>query len=299
MKKLSAIIIFIVLSISPFCAFAEDASLQSAVMKVLSLHEQKRPPGPMDWLARHPEKPQSFEVYIQSNPVKPDTERKYIYIALIGDFDEQRLTMIQKTAQFMEVYFATEVKFIDPIAADQIPASAKRIHPQTQDEQILSTYVIEEVLIPRKPQDAFCLIAFSVSDLWPGDGWNFVFGQASMEDRVGVWSIYRNGDPYKSEEDYRLSLLRTLKTGIHEVGHMYSLPHCVFYECLMNGTNHLQERDQRPLWLCPLDLMKLGYNVKFDLLERYQQLEKLSREFGLLKEAEFYEKSIRLIQPSR
>ena len=37
------------------------------------------------------------------------------------------------------------------------------------------------------PKDAFAFVAFTSSDLWPGEGWNFVFGQASMEGRIGVW----------------------------------------------------------------------------------------------------------------
>lgn len=39
------------------------------------------------------------------------------------------------------------------------------------------------------------MIAFTNADLWPGEGWNYVFGQASLADHVGVWSIHRYGDP--------------------------------------------------------------------------------------------------------
>ena len=39
------------------------------------------------------------------------------------------------------------------------------------------------------------MLAITAFDLWPGPGWNFVFGQASLTERVGVWSMARNGDP--------------------------------------------------------------------------------------------------------
>ena len=39
------------------------------------------------------------------------------------------------------------------------------------------------------------MISFTSTDLWPGEDWNFVFGQASFEKPVGVWSLHRLGDP--------------------------------------------------------------------------------------------------------
>ena len=47
-------------------------------------------------------------------------------------------------------------------------------------KQILTTHVLGEVLKPRLPKDAAAYIAFTASDLWPGEGWNFVFGQATL-----------------------------------------------------------------------------------------------------------------------
>ena len=66
-------------------------------------------------------------------------------------------------------------------------------------------------------------LALTASDLWPGQGWNFVFGEASLRQRIGVWSIYRNGDP---ETDFQLCLRRTLSTASHETGHILGMAHC-------------------------------------------------------------------------
>jgi archaemetzincin len=60
---------------------------------------------------------------------------------------------------------------------------------------VLSTYILREVLEPERPADALAYLALTASDLWPRKGWNFVFGQANLRKRVGVWSLYRNGDP--------------------------------------------------------------------------------------------------------
>jgi len=276
---------------------AEDIQIsEEKFFPLLELQQLKIPPEPMDWMAMHPEPGQSFVQYIKSNPLRPDNTRKYIYISLLGDFDPKQKEIIQQTAQYMEDYFGLPVKFADPISLAHVPDFAKRIHPLTKDHQVLTTYVLEDVLMAQKPEDAFSYIAFTTSDLWPGAGWNFVFGQASIEDGVGVWSIYRNGDPNKSEEDFKLCRLRTIKTGTHEIGHMFSMHHCVYFECNMNGSNHRLESDRRPLWLCPICLMKLTWNTGQDTLERYQHLLKSSRTLGLEKESRFFERSIEQLE---
>src|SRR5690606_22427518 len=109
--------------------------------------------------------------------------------------------------------------------------------------QILSGYVIDRLLAPRLPPDAAAYVSFTASDLWPGDGWNFVFGQASLRDRVGVWSVARYGDPAGGAAAFRQVLRRTLKVAVHETGHMFSMRHCTAYQCVMNGVNNQDESD--------------------------------------------------------
>ena len=93
------------------------------------------------------------------------------------------------------------------------------------------------MLKPKRPRDAVAVLALAALDLWPGEGWNFVFGQANLTERVGVWSLYRNGDPELGADAYTLCLRRTLKTATHETGHMLGIAHCTAYACGMNGSN--------------------------------------------------------------
>lgn len=53
---------------------------------------------------------------------------------------------------------------------------------------------------------------------------------------------------------------------------MFGVRHCVFYKCIMNGSNHLEESTKKPMYLCVVCLRKLQSNIKFDILERYQRL---------------------------
>jgi archaemetzincin len=178
------------------------------------------------------------------------------------------------------------------LSLDLIPDEARRKHPEWGMDQILSTYVLDTVLYPRLPKDATAYIAFTPSDLWPGEGWNFVFGQASLSHRVGVWSLFRFGDPDESDEAFRLCLKRTIKTATHETGHMFSMLHCIQYKCNMCGSNHLAESDRRPLWLCPHCLAKLCWATKADPENRFERLAAFCEKNGLGQEKAFFEKSL-------
>jgi archaemetzincin len=129
-----------------------------------------------------------------------------------------------------------------------------------------------------------------MEDLYPEASWNFVFGLASFRERVGVYSFARYDPAFFGEPrgaGYRdLILRRSLKVMVHELGHMFGLGHCVYFECLMNGSNHLDEADARPHHLCPVCLRKLHHAVGFDPAARYRALERFYRAAGMTADAD-------------
>jgi archaemetzincin len=280
------------------CSGGEDrlTAIRAAMEKLRPLATKLGKPGPSDWLASHHEPGQTFQEYLDSRPVGPTAERRTLYVQPLGDFTKSQRRIITLTADFMGRYFALPVKINADLPLSLIPAEARRTHPSWGVKQILSTYVLDDVLKPRLPNDAVAFIAFTTSDLWPGEGWNFVFGQASLRDRVGVWSIARNGDP---EKEFALCLLRTLKTATHETGHMFSMYHCTLYECNMCGSNHRAESDRRPLALCSECVAKLWWITGADPVERYRKLAGFCKEQGLAPEREFYEKCMETLGKQR
>jgi archaemetzincin len=156
--------------------------------------------------------------------------------------------------------------------------------------------LLERVLPRRLPADGAALIALTTADLWgkdpAGKPMNFVFGQASTVDRVGVWSIERFGDLTNGPTDFNKCLLRTCKTAAHETGHMFSIPHCTAFECNLRGTMGLAEMDRIPLECCPECLAKLCWATGADPSRRFAQLAEFCRKHGFLDELDHYEKSI-------
>lgn len=260
--------------------------------KLLPLHTRLGKPKPGEWLWSHPEPGQTYDEYIRSQPVVPDKKRRVIYVQPLGDFTSTQRKILSQTAEYMHVYFDLPVQTKQDLPLRLIPASARRKHPSWGMDQILSTYVLEHILAPRLPADAMAYIALTATDLWPGPGWNFVFGQASLSERVGVWSIYRYGDPDESEAAYWLCLRRAMKVATHETGHMFSMPHCTLYECNMCGSNHLAESDRRPSWLCPHCLAKLCWATQSSPHRQLERLAGFCKAHGLKEEQAFYEKSL-------
>jgi archaemetzincin len=177
---------------------------------------------------------------------------------------------------------------LDPISLQGVPDQAKRISPAHGGVQITTGYVLD-LLRERRPEDAVAVLGLTTVDLWPGrEGWSYVLGQASLVDRVGVWSLYRMGDP---ETDYGTCLTRTLKTAVHETGHMFGLRHCIVFECGMNGSNHQDESDARPLWFCPEDEMKVWWACRIDPAVRYDRLAEYAGAHRLSAEVRFWRAS--------
>jgi archaemetzincin len=245
-----------------------------------------------DWLAEHPEPGQTFEQYLAASPVRRGRGLTTIYICLLGDFSEPQQRVLGLTQDYLGLFFDVPVQIRRLISSADIPARARRTHPDWGDDQILSTHVLREVLEPDRPDDALAYLALTASDLWPGKGWNFVFGQANLRKRVGVWSLYRNGDPGEGEQSFRLRLRRTLATATHETGHILTLKHCIAFACLMNGSNHQEERDSRPLHPCPVCLRKLCWNLQAEPLPYLKRLEAFCRGNGLGEEAEWYARAV-------
>lgn len=267
-------------------------TLRAAIKKLEPLHKLPDKPGSNDWLASYEEDGQSFEKYLKSKPIRPTTKRNKLYVLPLGTFNKRASEIIADSATFMSLYFQVPVVLMKTESLQQVPGQAKRVHPNAGMEQLLSTWVLDEFLKPQLPDDALAMIAFTSIDLWPGEGWNFVFGQASLRGRVGVWSIARNGDPNTDEKSYVLCLTRTLKTATHETGHMLSIAHCTAWNCNMAGSNSLEESDRHPLYLCPECVAKVCWATRSDLGKRYAELLSFAQKHELSESADFYKRAI-------
>ncbi|MEQ1606851.1 MAG: archaemetzincin [Pyrinomonadaceae bacterium] len=265
----------------------ERAELRGNIKKIEPFFKPMGKPANYDWLASHNEPGQTFEEYLDADPVKPTKERQKIYVLPLGTFNAKQKRIVDVTADYLAVFYDLPVEKMPerPLVTSYPNMRQNKL---TKTRQIKTPYILNDILKPMLPGDASALIAFTVDDLYPDETMNYVFGQASLENRVGVWSLARMDD----NTDERNFLIRTLKIAAHETGHMFSMRHCKKYECLMSGTNHLAETDGRPIDACPECTAKICWLSDVDQAERYQKLADFCRKNGLQKEAdEFVKKS--------
>ncbi len=264
-----------------------DESLAPLIVLYDSLGE----PKDSDWLACHEEKMMILDEYIKKNPRRPDALRNKIYIQPIGDFDSVSMKFITLTAECLHHFYSLEVKINQPLSSKVIPKSQQRFFDHKQ--QWKTSFILDHILKPALPPDAIVMLALTDHDLYPYDDWNFVFGQASLQNGVGVWSYFRFGSPHAIGPEQLEFKKRVLKTALHETGHMFSIKHCLTYNCLMNGSNSDYESDQNPLYMCPLCLAKLCWNLDITPLAHFQKMKEFWEKEKIVDASGFYSDCIK------
>lgn len=249
-----------------------------------TLFEKKRPPREGEWLARFKEPGQSFLRYQSGKPIRPTAERSVIVLQPLGIFDRSQGTFVEEMREVMAAFFALRVEVRKPL-----PLPTKGRRTKRDGDRVWTQHhtrvLLDEVLEPHLPKNAVVYVGVTLEDLYPDPSWNFVFGQATLEDRVGVYSLARFfpafwGRPVTPESDVH-AWAKSAQILVHETGHAFSLAHCTEYECVMNGSNSQEELDGQFGELCPVCLRKLAWNIGFEPKSRYEKLREIYRRKGV------------------
>ena len=245
-----------------------------------------RRPRPGEWLDAHPETGQPHDAFVARRYLRPDRKRRFLYLLPLGYPASPEDPDPSVLARFARDYFNVPVRLLPPAQPSSMEITSRR---RSARRQLLAPDILDE-LARRIPGDGFLLIALTGEDLYPAPDWNFVFGQATLRKRVGVYSTARYhpafyGSPARGADVGGVILQRTLKLMAHEIGHMFGLEHCVYYRCVMNGSNSILETDRSPRHLCPVCLRKLAGAARFDLVDRYRKLGRIYAELGLAEDA--------------
>lgn len=79
----------------------------------------------------------------------------------------------------------------------------------------------------------------------------FIFGQAFLNGRSGIASLYRfSNERYGMDADNQFLLDRCRKEVIHELGHTFGLIHCSNSTCVMRSSTYVEDIDQKTQHLC-------------------------------------------------
>jgi archaemetzincin len=257
-------------------------------------------PEPSDWLANHPEAGQTFAQFVRAGYNQPDPRRHTVYLQPLGTFAPDDSPPLDQLQLFAAAFFALDIVLLPALDIAASPITARQ-NPHTRRTQLLTSDILA-LLRRHLPDNAYAVLGITMTDLYPDPAWNFVFGQASLRERVGVYSFARYDPRFfgavAPDEWQQLMLRRSCKVLVHETAHMFGIAHCIYFHCLMNGSNHLAESDARPMHLCPVDLRKLQHSVGFDVVARYQRLHEVCVRLGFSDEARWLRERWATIVPS-
>lgn len=263
--------------------------LRKAITSYLPVAEFKRLPGTEDWLANEYEAGQTFDQYkVYANRV--ERGRNKVYVKPIGeDLDMGMVKSIRKltTAYYPGLVFPM-LKSI-PLSNLSVESRTGPFGPQYPVSPIL--YQLQK----HSPLDRYGVFGLTMADLYTDESSNFVFGVSNVINKTAVVSFVRY---VESETPENSVFTRACKVILHEMGHMVGLLHCIYYECLMNGSNSITELDQNSFRLCPICLKKLHYCFEFDIIQWYRNLSSVFMEIGMREESEWHQNRAESIQNS-
>jgi archaemetzincin len=79
----------------------------------------------------------------------------------------------------------------------------------------------------------------------------YIFGQAFLNGRTGIASLYRlSNERYGINADNKNLPDRFAKEVIHELGHTFGLVHCFVPTCVMRSSTYVEDIDQKSDRLC-------------------------------------------------
>ena len=285
-----------------------------------TLHEQaeqlflpKRIHDKGDWLMNHKENGQPMSKYTrQSNVIKWTTKDYNVLVLYILD-NQVPKHLVDAIKRYCDAFFVgcrVVVKHGgDPVQAGSMQKFPKNFFDHhnikfrdddktSPDRQAYTGDILNHLVKYKVKGETYAVLGVTMVDLYPGVNWSWCFGWANFGSGSGVFSFCRYPPSYKDNRlvygDYDYVPL-ACHTMAHEICHMFGMHHCVFYECLMNGYNSLDEQMERKNnTLCPVCITKLHQNIGFDVRARYQALLKVATQLKIPAEVEQYKRLLSL-----
>ena len=257
-----------------------DDSLKKILKTAEDFHNPIYAPEKDDWLSEQEEDGQTFNQFLYDRYNLMSVNRNIIYINPLQEMPQQFLDNLLLYCQ--SFFYPMKVKLINIVSLQSLKVKS-RINKYSKKIQYNASQINSKT-VKYVPNDAHCMISILLDDLYPESSWNFVFGLATIEDRVGVFSFARFSSSFEKKNEVvnfdNFLLYCSCSTLTHEICHTFGLEHCIYYTCLMNGCNNMEEAKKQPLYECPVCLRKLHYSIGFDPLERYKQMLNVTKMFG-------------------
>jgi archaemetzincin len=159
------------------------------------------------------------------------------------------------------IYCGTSRDLLPPLAEKLAEALGFQVeqHPPSFDPELAfdasrgqyNSRVLLGQLLENKPAEATRVLGVTAVDLFI-PVLTYVFGEAQMDGRAAVVSLYRlDNRVYGLPADRELLFDRLAKEALHELGHTYNLAHCHRHPCVMMSSPYVDGVDLKTDRFCP------------------------------------------------
>ena len=289
------------------------------------------------WLSRRKRKYSKAAFNSSGKTLQEKYPDAKIYLLPLGEFDGVSTPRFSDLAEYAHRFFCLSVEILPPVKLTTVGKSVfweetddgrsriskgkavrrsarpskyeleSRFNATTGHTQLKVESILRKLRL-NIPDDAICVMALTMADLFDTPPDLFVAGMAAGNQRVGVFSFCRydptlqfssefwyeifRASSVGAEERKRLILQRSCKLLVHEIAHLLGVDHCIWYSCCMNGSGHLLEDFRQSMHLCPVDLRKLQMLCGFDVVARYRSLVEFFERHGLSEEGDWVRRRV-------
>lgn len=174
-----------------------------------------------------------------SAPSKDMPDRPVLYLVPLEPVDPEILRHLSTAI--------TDLLFLPVRILPPRPLPAQTYH--VVRDQYHSTQLLE-YLLNNDLAEPFLVLGITAVDLYIPI-FTFVFGEAQLDGKAAIISIFRPGGGAGDVRPPAPILLdRLVKLGVHELGHNLGLGHCRQQGCIMGFSANLEKLDQRKLEFC-------------------------------------------------
>ena len=288
----------------------------------------KRLPKPKagDWLAEREESGQTFAQYVRrfksgGMVQRPRENFDKILIVLVGRGFKSSVGQL-----FLPLLLRGASAYFHPMPVELHPEEIPLKGCKSRENDVGGKqYLIGDIFdavrrSTSRIHSSYATMAITMSDIYPGEEWNYVFGQARLDERVGVFSFARHSpffydgtsiaelSPSVFSDTQLGKFYRSCsKTLHHEILHMLQFKHCIYYKCLINGSNGPHESsgagmecvicEKKLIYFMSLHHVKSVTSEINVALERYREISKALAEAdeaigGLTKDKKWVDQRI-------
>ncbi|MGB2997162.1 MAG: hypothetical protein WBC59_00800, partial [Phycisphaerae bacterium] len=233
---------------------------------------------------------QPLAEYIADRPPRQTRARHTLYILPVGPTNEVFWQHLRSIRVFLETYLTLPVELLPAVELGNAPS---RLRPNSKEEvrQYETGFLLDNVVVPRRPDDAFSVLGLTLEDLYAENDkrWTGLLGTWWSNPPAAIYTMWPFPDRVRSSDNrYTACLARSLCIAARGAVRTLGITPCRRYCCVSNQV----APGERTIHLCPECLKKLRWNVGFDLVDRYEALRRLYVRLGMKDEAAWVVKRI-------